>query len=141
MKSDNNSEMLSRLGIKPTANRLVILEEMLKFNDTFSLNDLSGAIVSMDRSTIFRTLTLYLDRNLIHSAFGDNGSIRYYVCKNNGDCAPSVYKCHFYCEECGQTFNIESEHIPVIELPAFYAVREANYLLKGTCVACRRKRF
>lgn len=135
----NDSEILSKHGIKPTTNRLLIFEAMNKIGHTFSLNDMEDALLSMDKSTIFRTLVLFLERHLIHSVEDGSGSLKYCVCHNNGDCSPEEFHCHFYCEECDQTFCLEEVHTPIVTIPQGYSVREAHYLLKGICSECKMK--
>ena len=53
-------KLLALRDIKPTANRLLVLREMLAADRAFSLLDLEDRLVTMDKSTIFRTITLFL---------------------------------------------------------------------------------
>ena len=132
----NDYEILSKHSIKPTANRLLVFEAMKKMGHTFSLYDMEGELLSMDKSTIFRTLVLFLEKHIIHSVEDGSGSLKYCVCHNDGDCAPKEYHCHFYCIECRQTFCLEDIHTPAVSIPEGYSVREINYLLKGICTKC-----
>ena len=134
----NDSEILSKHGIKPTVNRLLIFEAMKKMGHTFNLYSLEEELLLIDKSTIFRTLVLFLEQRLIHSVDDGSGSLKYCVCHNNGDCLPEEFHCHFYCEKCCQTFCLEDIHTPVVNIPQGYLVREVNYLLKGICLECRR---
>jgi len=138
MAYKNDSEILLKHGIKPTANRLLVFETMKNIGHTFSLSDMEDELLSMDKSTIFRTLVLFLESNLIHSVEDGSGSLKYCVCHNNGDCSPDEFHCHFYCEECQRTLCLEDVHTPIIDVPEGYTVREANYLLKGICSECKK---
>ena len=133
----DGAEILAKHGIKPTANRLLVFNAMKETGHTFSLNDMEEELFPMDKSTIFRTLVLFQERHLIHSIEDGSGSLKYCVCHNNGDCTPEEFHCHFYCEECHQTFCLDDVHTPVVPVPLGYSVREANYLLKGFCSNCR----
>jgi len=137
MTYKSDSEILSKHGIKPTINRLLVFETMKKIGHTFNLNDMEEELLSMDKSTIFRTLVLFLERNLIHSIEDGSGSLKYCVCHNNGDCSPEEFHCHFYCEKCCQTFCLEEVQTPTVIVPEGYSVHEANYLLKGICAECK----
>ncbi|MDR2914189.1 MAG: transcriptional repressor [Tannerella sp.] len=137
MAYKDDTEILSKHGVKPTANRLLVFAAMKKMGHAFSLNDMEEELLSMDKSTIFRTLVLFLEQHLIHSVEDGSGSLKYCVCHNNGDCSPEEFHCHFYCEICHQTFCLEGIHIPIVSVPKGYSVREANYLLKGICVECK----
>lgn len=59
-------KLLALRDIKPTANRLLVLREMLAADRAFSLLDLEDRLVTMDKSTIFRTITLPLPRASPH---------------------------------------------------------------------------
>lgn len=139
MTYKNDADILSNHGIKPTVNRLLVFEMMNKMGHAFSLNDMEEALLSIDKSTIFRTLVLFLERHLVHSVEDGSGSLKYCVCHNHGDCSPEEFHCHFYCEECHQTFCLEDIHTPVVAVPQGYSVREINYLLKGVCMECKAR--
>ena len=59
-------EKLEKREIKPTAMRLLILKAMTRFTRAFSLLDLETELDTVDKSTIFRTINLFLDHHLIH---------------------------------------------------------------------------
>ena len=67
MDSRHCEEVLRHHGIRPTAVRMLVLDAMERFSDTFSLADLEEATDAIDRSSIFRTLTLFTRRHLLHS--------------------------------------------------------------------------
>ena len=138
MTYKSDSEILSAHGIRPTANRLLVYDTMKKIGHTFSLFDMEEELLSMDKSTIFRTLVLFLEHHLIHSVEDGSGSLKYCVCHNNGDCSPEEFHCHFYCEKCCQTYCLEEVHPPIVSVPEGYSIREANYLLKGICLECKK---
>jgi Fur family ferric uptake transcriptional regulator len=139
MTYKNDFEILSGHGIKPTAHRLMVFDAMKKYGNAFSLGDMEEELLSMDKSTIFRTITLFSEQHLIHTVEDGSGSLKYCVCHNNGDCAPEEFHCHFYCEECKRTFCLEKLSTPKVAVPPGYLVHEAHYLLKGICDECRKK--
>ena len=57
---------LSLRDIKPTAMRLLILRTMMEMKRAVSMTDLEEKLDTVDKSTIFRTLSLFLSHNLIH---------------------------------------------------------------------------
>lgn len=93
-----------------------------------------------DRVTIYRTLTSFLEKGLVHKIPAENGQTRYALC--NDGCGEEVHRhshVHFSCNDCGQTFCLEHVHIPSINLPAGYTFTELNYLASGTCQTCNKK--
>ena len=59
--------MFSKREVKPTAIRLLVLNAMLEAKQAVSLLDLETRLDTVDKSTIFRTITLFLSHALVHS--------------------------------------------------------------------------
>ena len=63
----NSQDMISRLeskGIRPTANRILVMKTLMGEQNPQSLSNLERKMVSMDKSSIFRTLTLFLEHDV-----------------------------------------------------------------------------
>lgn len=73
-------DKLERRDIKPTAIRLLILKNMLEVGRAVSLLDLETLLDTVDKSTISRTIALFLSHHLIHSIDDGSGSLKYAVC-------------------------------------------------------------
>ena len=101
--------------------------------------DYPEALKSVDKSTIFRTLTLFADRHLLHMIEDGSGSTKYCLCRNDHDCGVDELHCHFYCEACQKTFCLDHTHVPAVRYPAEFEVRQIDYLLKGLCPECAKK--
>ena len=119
------TETLTRHGIRPTAVRLLIYKTALRFHDTFSMSELEDALESVDKSTVFRTLSLFAARHLLHEIEDGSGSTKYCICRNDRPCGIDELHC---------------THIPAVRYPAGFEVRQIDYLLKGLCPDCRAKR-
>ena len=122
--------------IKPTAIRLLILKTMMQHKDAFSLLDLENDLDTVDKSTIYRTITLFLTHHLIHAIDDGSGSLKYAVYSNDCNCEVDDLHTHFYCEKCHRTFCLKSIHIPMVTLPQGFTVNSVNYVLKGLCADC-----
>ena len=46
---------------------------------------------------------------------------------------------HFYCECCQRTFCLKHIHVPVVQLPDGFTLRNINYVIKGLCPECTEK--
>ena len=69
----SDEQVLDNAGIRLTANRLLIWRQVRHgFTDAFSLADVEEMLPTVDRSTLFRTLTLLADSHLLHDI--DDGS-------------------------------------------------------------------
>lgn len=126
-------------GIRPTAVRTLIYRTASAHHNTFSLQDMETELDTVDKSTIFRTLTLFADRHLLHEIEDGSGKKKYCVCHNDHTCTPGEMHVHFYCEECHTTFCLDHTLIPAVTLPAGFEARQAEYLVKGICSSCSRR--
>ena len=104
-------DKLERRDIKPTAIRLLILKNMLEVGRAVSLLDLETLLDTVDKSTISRTIALFLSHHLIHSIDDGSGSLKYAVCDNSCNCVVQDLHSHFYCEKCHRTFCLEGTHM------------------------------
>ncbi len=135
---DTFEKTLLEHGIRPTAMRLLLYRTMGQFHDAFSIADLEDALETVDKSTIFRTLTLFVAQHVIHEVEDGSGSEKYCVVRAD-DCGPDHMHCHFYCDSCHKTFCLDGTKIPVVSYPDGYQLREINYMMKGLCPDCARK--
>lgn len=141
MKTDekNDLEKLEARDIRPTALRLLILRTMRAFSSAFSLADLEDALPTVDRSTLFRTLTLFLGHHLVHGIDDGSGALKYALCANDCDCAIDELHTHFYCTACRRTFCFRNTHVPRVPLPEGFTADSVNYVIKGRCADCAGK--
>lgn len=136
MNEQTYLDKLEKREIKPTAMRLLILKSMMGFRRAFSLLDLENQLDTVDKSTIFRTITLFLGHHLIHCIDDGSGSLKYAVCSNECNCSVNDLHTHFYCGKCHRTFCLKSIQVPVVQLPPGFSVQGINYVLKGLCADC-----
>lgn len=139
MNENDAVQRLEQKGIKPTSNRILVLEMLERSSHPVCLLDLENMIETMDKSSIFRVLTLFLEHDMAHAIEDGSGSLKYEVCTSNGKCTCSDRHVHFYCESCHQTFCFKTMHIPEIELPEGFTSHSANYVIKGECPKCKKK--
>ncbi len=134
------ADILEEHGVRPTAVRILVLRVISSYHDTFSLSDLETELESVDKSTIFRTLTIFAGHHLVHETEDGSGSTKYCYCHNDHVCGVEELHCHFYCEMCHKTYCLENTHIPVVHYPDGFKLHEVEYLLKGICPACGGKK-
>ena len=77
MKEKDYLALLAKREIQPTAIRILVLQAMLKAGRSVSLLDLENMLDTIDKSSIFRTITLFLSHHLIHSIDDGTGSFKY----------------------------------------------------------------
>lgn len=129
---------LKNRNIKPTASRLLILRAMQQFDRAFSLNDLETELETVDKSTIFRALSLFRNKLLIHNIDDGSGSMKYSICSDSCTCSLQDMHVHFTCTHCENTFCLESLPVPSIPLPKKFLLESINFVMKGRCDQCSK---
>ncbi|MDR1203201.1 MAG: transcriptional repressor [Tannerellaceae bacterium] len=135
--NDYYIERLLKRSIKPTSTRILILKVILKREAVFSLADLETELQTIDKSTIFRTLILFLKQHLIHTIDDGSGSLKYSACEEDCDCSIERQHVHFYCKECKKTFCLRETQVPMVDLPEGFSSDSINYVIKGLCSSCK----
>ena len=141
-KDMETEEIISKLeakGIKPTSNRILVMKALASGENPQSLKDLEQKMVSMDKSSIFRTLTLFLEHDAVHAFEDGRGVLNYELCEEDGECDHHDGHIHFYCESCHRSFCMEDIHIPSFELPEGFYPHSISFVIKGECPECRKR--
>lgn len=133
-------ELFEHHGIKPTANRQLVARALADSRRPLSLAELEERLVTLDRSSIFRALTLFRDQHMVHVIEGGSEGVHYELCQSQSHSheTDDDQHAHFHCERCHRTFCLEDVAIPTVTLPDGYEVTSVNYLIKGICPACAR---
>ncbi|MGM9775074.1 MAG: Fur family transcriptional regulator [Candidatus Egerieousia sp.] len=131
-------EILERKGVKPTVNRVLVMNELSKISHPISLADLEISLSTMDKASIFRVLKLFSEKDIIHVIEDGSRSLKYELCPSESHHHLTDQHVHFYCENCKETFCLENEHIPMIKIPKGFRLHSVNYMLKGLCPKCNK---
>lgn len=139
MKEQDIISLLESHDIKPTANRIVVAKILYSSIMPLSMTELENKILTIDKSNIFRTLTLFKSNHLVHVIEDGSGGVKYELCHSHHEVVDDDMHAHFHCEVCGRTLCLDHVPIPMIEMPDGYIVHSVNYLVKGICPTCREK--
>lgn len=139
---DNRIEQrLTHRGVKLTAMRLLVYEQLEQARQPLSLRELEDRMQTADRSTIFRTLALLQQHHLVHSIEDGSGVLKYEVCHGHDECTIDDQHTHFYCQRCHRTFCFHETRIPQVDLPEGFQMYSINYMVKGLCPNCTKKTY
>lgn len=135
----SDEQSLANAGIRVTAVRLLIWRKIRHgFLGAFSLADLEAVLPTVDRSTLFRMLTLLAEAHLLHDIDDGSGSQKYCVCHHD-DTRHCMGHVHLTCQNCRRTFCLTNVRIPPVLLPEGFEPMETEYVVKGVCAECARK--
>lgn len=131
--------LLEQHGIKLTANRILIAKIMSTLDYPISMKELETMLLTMDKSSIFRTLSLFKSHHLVHQMEDGNDIVRYELCHSHGEEEDEDIHVHFYCEHCHRTFCLNEISVPQVNLPVGYRQTAVNYMIKGICPDCSQR--
>lgn len=133
------SQMLQERGIKPTAMRILVLRQLAASDQTLTLRELEELLHPADRSTIFRTLSVFEEQHLVHAIDDGSGATRYELCHAHHSSYDNDLHPHFRCLRCGQTICLTELQMPAITLPEGFHVHRINYIVTGICGNCTKR--
>lgn len=139
MSTSEIEDRLTKKGVKPTANRILVLKALHDTPRPLGLMELEAQLHPLDKSSIFRVLTLFLEHQLVHAIEDGSGSLKYEMCAGDEACTIADMHIHFHCESCHGTYCLEQIPVPTVSLPAGFTPHSVNYVVKGECPACRAR--
>lgn len=132
--------ILERYGIKETPNRILVVRALLAAERPLGLIELERELQTVERSSIFRVLTLLSGKGMLHEMEDGRGVARYEICasdKRDSHAAGDLdLHPHFFCERCGEVYCFDELRIPTFDLPDGFSLSSVNYMMKGICPSC-----
>ena len=123
--------------LRRTDCRVAVLKYFLAYTHAITHSELEKVLTSFDRVTLYRTLSTFLEKGLIHKVLDAGGITKYALCSEK--CAMHQHSdqhVHFNCVKCGLTECLDHVAIPTIQLPTGYQSLESNFLVQGVCKSC-----
>lgn len=136
MSHTDIDNLLTGKGVKPTANRRLVLKELMRNTHPVNLADLEMALYPMDKTSIFRALQLLSEKEVIHVIEDGSRSLKYELCHSKNQHTASDQHPHFYCEKCVALYCLDNIPLPDVYLPAGFKVKSINMMYKGICPNC-----
>ncbi|MCH5168598.1 MAG: transcriptional repressor [Prevotellaceae bacterium] len=139
MSNTDIESILNDKGIKHTANRILVLKALAKVSHPVSLADLEQLLgFSVDKASIFRTLELFAEKDIVHVIEDGSRSLKYELRHGNECHTIFDQHVHFYCEQCKKTSCFKTISVPLIDIPEGFDPHSINYMIKGTCPDCSK---
>lgn len=134
---DNIEKRMTAHGVRPSPVRNLILRTLDKAVSPISAHDIEEELETVDRSSITRTLSVFLNAGLIHAISDGTAAVKYESCTSDSEHTHTDEHPHFHCEICGRTICLSDSRIPEIELPAGFTALKSNFVISGICDKCR----
>lgn len=127
-------ERLTAHSIKPSAQRIAIMEYMLTHNNHPTVdviyNDLVGSMPTLSKTTIYSTLKLLAEQGAITALTIDKNAARF-----DGDTGDHS---HFQCRRCGKITDIINDINMIVSEPTYrsFVIDNVEINYRGLCARC-----
>ena len=134
MKIEDIAEYLKNNGIKPSYQRVRVFEYLIKNKNHPTVDmvfrALVGEIPTLSKTTVYNTLKLFAEKNIVIVINIEDNEIRY-------DADTSVHG-HFKCEKCGKVydFQFDEENLNIKTIEDF-DFHQTHLYIKGICKNCK----
>ena len=137
MSSVSPDEILKTHGLKNTRQRQIVLEELAKVDSAVSQPELEKKLgKDMDRVTLYRILSMFQEKGIVHSVLDLNGTTNYASCSSS--CTEGHHHdqhLHFNCTNCSKIYCLDVK-IPNLKMPAGFKATAINTIATGICNNC-----
>ncbi len=128
-------ERLTRKGIRPSAQRLAIMDYLIHHPIHPTIEDVYNALCTklptLSKTTVYNTLRMLSERQAAQMITIDDHRVCY-----DGNIEPHV---HFFCKKCGRVTDLFGEQAPRLAEPMTIdgnIVTEQQLYYKGICREC-----
>ncbi|MFC4213387.1 Fur family transcriptional regulator [Pedobacter lithocola] len=139
MKRDPNKLLIDNK-LKQTRPRLLVLEQIIGRSAAVSQPELEKTLKQeVDRVTLYRTLTTFEEKGILHKIMGSDGKANYAMCDTK--CTIDHHQdqhLHFSCSTCQKIYCLDIQ-IPNIAIPNHFNVDAMQVMATGTCETCSKK--
>ena len=133
-----SEKILDQKGLRITAMRLLVLEQLLLQQTPSGLNALQTALPRADRVTIYRTLKTFSENGIVHPIENGTAEVKYALCKAFCTASKHLDKHpHFHCQKCQRIICLETLQVPELAYPKGYQAQEVSVTVKGICANCQ----
>ncbi len=144
---DRFKDILRQKGLKITNQRIRVLEVLSNSNDKHLTAEEIYELIKVDcpeigLATVYRTIQLLLELNLVDRINLDDGFVRYEI-GNMDENRPKHHHHHLICLICGKVFSFEDDLLDELEKRIMdnvaFKVLDHEVKLYGKCKDCLAK--
>lgn len=144
---DRFKEILKQKGLKVTNQRVRVLEVLSNSNDKHLTAEEIYELIKVDYpeiglATVYRTIQLLLELNLIDRINLDDGFVRYEIGNMDAN-SEKHHHHHLICLDCGKVFSFEDDLLDELEKRIMdnvsFKVLDHEVKLYGKCKDCLAK--
>lgn len=133
-------ELLQANKLKVTQPRLRVLEIITNKKSAISQPELEKLIgQETDRVTLYRILSSFEEKGILHKVFDLNGTATYATCSSH--CSEHQHQdqhVHFICSACNSVICLDEIALPKINIPQNFALQSIAINAIGLCENCQK---
>jgi len=137
-QTEEFSKLLDKHQLKKTVPRLSVLSILKSRNAAVSQPELEIIFGrEIDRVTLYRTLSTFEEKGIIHKILDLKGTANYALCSDlcNNHQHHNEHV-HFNCTVCMGVYCLATLPVPRLDMPAGYSPQNVNFLVYGVCKRC-----
>ena len=138
LQMNASKQYLLNFGIKPSLQRLAVMKYLMQYHTHPTVDEIYAALHSsiptLSKTTIYNTLSLFLEEGVIQAVSIDTKNIRYDI-----DIHPHA---HFKCKKCHSIIDVPvpklcDEIFSISEEFKDLEIQDVEVALKGICKKCK----
>ena len=128
--------LLRSVKLRQTEPRLAILQVLLEADSPLTQEKIAEKIghEAPNKTTIYRTLTQLVEKNLVHQAYLEDRTAHFELAHR---CSEHQCHPHFTCRQCHQTQCLTGIKSPLVEMPEGYTIERQQIHIEGLCKQCQ----
>ncbi|MDR3279735.1 MAG: transcriptional repressor [Synergistaceae bacterium] len=127
--------LLRRYGIRVTKSRTDILRFLIEASRPLSHAEIQEALPELDRVTLYRALSFFVEHEAAHQVQGPDGAWRFCAHSPNQDICPGNHP-HFLCSSCGKMICLSDQRLARVDVPEGCEVEGKQFVVYGKCADC-----
>ena len=120
-----------------TKTRLKVFNALVKSGKPLSLKEIRLLVGEIDRVTLFRILSAFESKRIIHVIILESGQKLFALCNIECQKVAHVHNhIHFHCEYCDGVFCLPIKEWPKVSVP-YYTFNNLSINVSGLCINCK----
>lgn len=130
-----SAEYLSKAGLSRTPIRTKLIHILHEATEALSSKELEQKLDdNIDRVTLYRTIKLFEEKQLIHKIVIDDQNSKYRLINTN----KGINHPHFHCIHCDKVVCLPETPLPCCNLPEGFSASNQNMIIEGICPNCKK---
>jgi Fur family ferric uptake transcriptional regulator len=122
--------------LKVTVKRKKVLDLFYSSDSALSTKKIESQVGVIDRVTLYRILSSFVEAGIIHKVTDSKGSAFYAKCTGCGHQNHEDDHAHFHCKKCASVICLNHIHSEDVRLPKGYQIQSTSLTVYGLCDKC-----